>query len=534
MRMTSSSTPSGSSKARISNHRPTSSHGSSYAPSSTTETAPSTPSQHFRLASAASPLLTAPTPPIDIAPPQENILSESHIAQAAASKSQEDRWDFWTSTVESEQGGALAFRSRQLMGMGDRSSATKAAFPPPSSTSTVKLPRPAPISPQKRSKASGPIPPQVQRAKPAIPANSNLRKGAVIMEPPAANTIPLAKAKKLVIVPKSTEPPRTPPNLFKAQLPADKNGTYPHSPHSVQSSESSTGFPPGCLLDQIANSAIAWSRMPDHTSSALDTAGLASGRIEQALEKVRTSCVHHCIEDEASRKLRRNVATQTPQDMTPSHIDLLSCSHTQEVSGSSKQPITVTLALADELAGLSFDSGDNGASPLHPTSHSNDIGSYSATQTSFMDERGGCTHDALLDLGLNSRDDFVMDTTPCLIIDQDGGSDGGSPITPLQPLRALSFFSPPKATADPPVAKNTQSVAPTISLSIDRQIQMENAVKAFGYPPDISTRLLELLKTLPRKEQAVCLFNEAVLKEKLAKALQVIAAEDESEEEEEL
>lgn len=151
-----------------------------------------------------------------------------------------------------------------------------------------------------------------------------------------------------------------------------------------------------------------------------------------------------------------------------------------------------------------------------------------------MDERGGCTHDALLGLGPNSRDDFVMDTTPCLIIDQDGGSDGGSPITPLQPLRALSFFSPPKATADPPVAKNTQSVAPTISLSIDRQVQMENAVKAFGYPPDISTRLLELLKTLPRKEQAVCLFNEAVLKEKLAKALQVIAAEDESEEEEEL
>jgi hypothetical protein len=213
----------------------------------------------------------------------------------------------------------------------------------------------------------------------------------------------------------------------------------------------------------------------------------------------------------------------------PQKDDLLSGNVNQDTLASVKQGST--LALADELAGLSFDIGDNGASPHHPTSQ---IGSKSTNQISFMDELGGSIHKPLLGLGLRLSDDSVKTTVPCLIIDQDGGSDGGSPITPLQPLRALSFFSPPGTTEYPSVPKGMQSTAATIPIPIDRQTKLENAVKAFGYPPSISTRLLELLKTLPRKDQAVCLFNEAVLKEKIAMALEVIAAEDESEEEEEL
>lgn len=119
----------------------------------------------------------------------------------------------------------------------------------------------------------------------------------------------------------------------------------------------------------------------------------------------------------------------------------------------------------------------------------------------------------------------ATDHVPCLIEDEAGISDGGSPVTPIRPLQAFA-----------PLAKNKANSVPSqdtrMQAENERSATLDNALQSFGYSGTILVRLLGHLTKLPKKDKAMCLFNEAFLHRKVAEALLVIAAENEESEEE--
>lgn len=123
----------------------------------------------------------------------------------------------------------------------------------------------------------------------------------------------------------------------------------------------------------------------------------------------------------------------------------------------------------------------------------------------------------------------ARDNVPCLVKDDEDPSERGSPVTPLQPLRAFSFYSLQPADHSKSMVEN-QASKPSDPQT--RLRKLHSAVETLGYTAATSSRICRLLEMLPRKEQAMCLFNEAFLKKKVADALDVIAAEDEESEQE--
>lgn len=287
--------------------------------------------------------------------------------------------------------------------------------------------------------------------------------------------------------PSLSKPPSSP--ITKIAVPS-----CPSSPRTSETSSvsfihhneaaRSTQFPAGSLLAQIANSGSPRQQASASLTSkanAVNTETSHDGR-GKTLDKVRELITELRSSRSRVNKLKFDIATQTMECSLLPSIDLLSSDppvNPPEAASQSKGQ-----DLLSDLEGLSFVTGE-----------------------SFYTAKDG---------------------TPCLLDDDSGPSDGGSPVTPLQPLKTLSWFSSATTSATKPKIDLPSSSTP---LPEPRSTKLENAVASLGHPSSMASRILDLLKTLPKRDQAMCLFNKAFLEAKVADALLVIAAEDESEEE---
>lgn len=106
--------------------------------------------------------------------------------------------------------------------------------------------------------------------------------------------------------------------------------------------------------------------------------------------------------------------------------------------------------------------------------------------------------------------------------------NGDSPVDPLVGLSALSLTSPgtrgePAGMITPPPAQSAQSRAVTPASERER---LAAAVGRLGLDNGAQVATVELLATLPKKERALCIFNQDYLRSKVAEAQDVLHAED--------
>lgn len=108
--------------------------------------------------------------------------------------------------------------------------------------------------------------------------------------------------------------------------------------------------------------------------------------------------------------------------------------------------------------------------------------------------------------------------------------NGNSPLNHLVGLSSLPLSSPrtdvePLGTIITPPVSNAQSGAATPASEQDR---LAAAVGPLGFDAGAQAAIVELLLTLPRKERALCIFNQDYLKSKVAAAQNVLHAEDDT------
>jgi hypothetical protein len=256
---------------------------------------PSILSEHTRQSSTSTqnstqnPVTAASSPP-HLPTTSTAASSSSHPSMA---KSEDDPWASWAGTPQADEGGAAAFRSRQLMGVGDRTTALEVSKPSPSLSLPIKLTRPPPCIAQKKGKATPPAQPHAKRH--PVPAVRKSQKDSVVVELPATTKKSLAtthspSAKKQATAPPFPQAPLTPTKSSKPNSAPRQSGTScPRSPNSADGSEGITVFPPGSLLAQIANPANG---LPKILEEQLEKANSNIARILQAVEKVRTSSMY--------------------------------------------------------------------------------------------------------------------------------------------------------------------------------------------------------------------------------------------------
>lgn len=453
-------------------------------------------------------------------PPTPQTKSAASTSTTTTSTSLDDPWATWSASPQAEQGGAAAFLSRQRMGTGDRTRNPILPVRPvvtPTQAFKPSVVTASPLKRKKKGKQAPPLPlPSAQRS---IPSAMKGHGPAIQVESPASASF-VKKAANVT-------PPRS--------RPISRHGTRKSTPSSPQLSEQSSmssskqngrqgsiQFPAGSLLAQIANSGSPRQQNnanPKRTPVNVKTDTSLDGVIRYT-EKVRQHIADLIARKRIINELNLNAVTQTTENKIQPQIDLLIGNEARDPISSLEQPkLEVVL---NELNGLSF----------------NTIASIAATDAAdqhFRETSLGLalpvaegSHRNLR--RLSSLDSFhtAKDNIPCLIEDDEGPSDGGSPVTPLQPLRTSNWCSSTPLDDSKPekVPESIKSPAPLLQST-----RLENAVISLGYPADISSRVVDLLKSLPKRDQALCLFNRAVLEAKVADALVVIAAEDQSEEE---
>lgn len=108
--------------------------------------------------------------------------------------------------------------------------------------------------------------------------------------------------------------------------------------------------------------------------------------------------------------------------------------------------------------------------------------------------------------------------------------NGNPPLDSLVGLSALSLSSPasnsePLGTINTPPISSAHSGAVTPSSEQER---LAAAVGRLGFDTGAQVAIVELLLTLPKKERALCIFNQEYLRSKVTEAQYVLHAEDDT------
>lgn len=480
----------------------------------------------------------------------------------------EDPWAAWSATPQKDVGGADAFRRRQAMGLGDRTNNLPNA-PPAASNASLPTSKSFPTIPPKAQTppaAKKPVTPNKPSPKPSVNANKSSAGAQTSGAASPQNVVSQASGRgrgayrgrgrgavhtPLPATGANAAPKKAAPLPQKPVNPPIRPGTSPSIPKTAPSPPNKASVKPN---DSVRPSAIASTSptLPGENKAVdVTNAHSALETVSNALDKVRDRIARSQAVHE---KLKLDIAIQVPEE---SLIDL--------VSGPLMNIMDTTEAEQEEvlnqLKGLTFDAAphsagitsSSGASSFavgpQPASLPTSNGELSDFDTSMAGSEKATSIFAALDrtpqpyrvytpstegdqahhraASTCSVASFhsATDNVPCLIDDEVGHSDGGSPVTPLQPLRSFHKQLPSKASSVSGHEDKRQ-------VEDDRSAKLANALTSLGYSGTILVRLLGHLAKLPKKDKAMCLFSETFLHRKVAEALLVIAAEDEESEEE--
>ncbi|KAK9894894.1 hypothetical protein P389DRAFT_211569 [Cystobasidium minutum MCA 4210] len=443
---------------------------------------------------------------------------------------EDDPWSAWSATPAKDLGGADAFRRRQAMGLGERvpvtastaTSKSNPSTPPPSTPKPKANPKKAakPPTPKKASAANNlPVsnPPnpatksnQGAPSGAAAPSRGGKGRGAAIAVSPAAHTRG-APSKGAAL------------SIQKQVSPLAKSAAHPASPqHRQELVPSPTNIDP--------STAHVTSQLKTLTPPSKSTALQAS--IEEPRSPVQQAelalrAVSHAY-----------ILEKVPEE---SLIDLVGGPAPNVLDTQDEEQLGLRVEVLTQLQGLSFElSPDTSAGPSPDESqlklvdpfHDRPI-SISASLDSIPPLRpnptspndvGKVIHDFPSVCSTKTFHSAAEDV-PCLIHDTDEQSDGASPVTPMQPLRALNL---PTGGASPAIrSPSVGSYGSRANAEEDRAARLSSAVATLGYAGTTLCRISFLVQSLPNRDQAMCLFNEAFLRKKVAEAMEVIALEDE-------